>query len=172
MKYPMSNIKYQISNGRKTLRIGHLIFPKGFSLAELVVIIGISIIMLGLGTISLINSNEKANLSTVVETFIADLKEQQVKAMVGDTEGTGSVSDYGIDFETTQYTLFRDTYVVGNSQNFSVSLPPTVQVTSPQINFNKGAGETTPVSITFTDTTTNEIRTVTVNKYGAVVGIN
>jgi type II secretory pathway pseudopilin PulG len=145
---------------------------RGFSLAELVIIIAISIIMLALGTVSLLNSQEKASLSTTIETFIADLKEQQVKAMVGDTEGTGSANDYGINFETTQYTLFRNTYVAGNSQNFSVPLPSTIEATSPRITFTKGSGETTPVSITFTNTATNEIRTITINKYGTVVGIN
>jgi type II secretory pathway pseudopilin PulG len=144
--------------------------PLGFTLAEMVVIIAISLTMLGLGTLSLVNSNQKASLSATVDTFIADLKEQQVKAMVGDTEGSGSISDYGIDFETSSYTLFRNTYTVGGSSNFVLSLPPTIQVTSAQIIFIKGSGETTPATITFTDTTTNEQRTLTINKYGAITG--
>jgi type II secretory pathway pseudopilin PulG len=154
--FQLSSLKSQVSS------------PKGFTLAEMVVIIAISLTMLGLGTLSLVNSQAKASLSTVIETFIADLKEQQVKAMVGDTEGSGSISDYGIDFETTSYTLFRNTYTLGGSANYALTLPPTIQVTSAQILFTKGSGETTPATITFTDTTTNEQRTVTINKYGAI----
>lgn len=152
--------------------IFHLSPPKGFTLAELVVIIAIALTMIVLSTIALARSQQKASLTGVVDTFVADLKEQQAKAMVGDTEGTSTISDYGLDFETTQYTLFRNTYVVGGSSNFVVSLPPTIQVTGSQIIFAKGSGETTAAIITFTDTTTNEQRTVTMNKYGVITGVN
>jgi type II secretory pathway pseudopilin PulG len=146
--------------------------PLGFTLAELVVIIGIALTMLALSTIALSRSQQKASLSATVDTFIADLKEQQAKAMVGDTEGSLSISAYGIDFETTQYTLFRNTYTAGSSSNFVVSLPPTVHATSSSITFAKGSGETTAATVTFTDTSTNEQRTVTLNKYGVITAIN
>ena len=177
----MSNIQYQISNKKgRFLRIGNWKLDigysrpwrAGFTLPEMVVIIAISITMLGLTTLSLVNSQQKASLSTIVDTFIADLKEQQVKAMVGDTEGTGSVNDYGIDFETTEYTLFRGVYTEGTSSNYVVELPPTIEITSAQVVFEKGSGDTTPATITFTDTTTNEQKIVTINEYGVVTAIN
>ncbi len=106
------------------------------------------------------------------------MKEQQIKAMVGDTEGTASVSAYGVHFDTATYTLFRNTYGTGN---FVISLPSTIHISStfpsPQIIFATGSGELTnyvsnSATITFSDTADNSQKVITLNKYGVVTNVN
>lgn len=155
------------------------IYPQaGFTLIEVIVMVSLFLALLGLSTINLLNAQHKSYLSTTVDTFIADLKQQQLKAMTGDTEGTGNISNYGVHFETTSYTLFRDIYNVANTANFVVNLSGTIQVStgfpSSQIIFQKGSGEVVnaPNTITFRDTASGEEKVVTINVYGVVEGIN
>ncbi len=155
---------------------------RGFTLIEVIVIMGIMVILIGLATINLLSAQHKASLSSTVDIFMADLKEQQVKAMVGDTEGRSAVDAYGMRFATTGYTLFHGpNYKSGDSTNYTPDFPTTIQISSTiptaQIVFASGSGEFTNFTqgtntVIFTDTTTNEQRIVSVNRYGVVVGIN
>lgn len=139
---------------------------------------GIFAILAGFATLNLVNVQHKSSLNATLDVFIADLKEQQLKAMVGDTEGSGIISDYGIRFNTSQYTLFRNTY---GTANFIVNLPPiftaTTEFPNNQIVFEKGSGEISGFTagdntISFTDTTSGEQKIVTLNKYGVITGID
>src|SRR3989344_9266975 len=73
----------------------------GFTLVELMVVMGIFALMLGFTSINLIRPQTQANLDTTVTTLVSDLKEQQIRAMTGD-----GPSDYGVNFEPGRYTLF------------------------------------------------------------------
>ena len=157
--------------------ISHFSFQKGFTLIELIIVMAIFATLVGISTISLLNVKHKSTLNTVVNTFLADLKEQQIKAMVGDTEGSGVVYNYGIHFETSTYTLFHGTYSSGGTGNFVVPLTDTVQFNSfsqgNSIIFAKGSGEASGMTtITLIDTVDNNQKTITVNQYGVVTGIN
>ena len=181
----MSNIKYQISNKKRgSLRIGYWkldirnwIFPNGFTLIEMLVVIGILLTLISLTTISLTRIQSRVNLTTTVNDFIADLREQQTRAMVGDT-GTGLAPDnFGIHFDANSYTLFEGTYYATGSANFAPSLPSVVQISSTfsggNILFSKGSGEANSTgSVTFTNTASNEQKTIILNKYGVVTAVN
>ncbi len=155
---------------------------RGFTLVEVIVVMGVMVVLMGLATINLLNAQHKASLSSTIDIFMADLKEQQVKAMVGDTEGRSAVDAYGMHFATTGYTLFHGpNYKSGDSTNYVPSFPTTIQISSAiptaQIVFASGSGEFANFAagtntVTFTDTTTSEARVVTVNRMGVVVGIN
>lgn len=143
---------------------------QGFTQTELLLTMGIFVFLAGFAMTSLLGSQRSSSLTGTVNTFIADAREQQVKAMVGDTEGSGTLSDYGVRFGTTNYTLYRNTY---GTSNFVVGLPNTVQVSGAEIVFLKGSGEiASPATVTFTDTTNNSQKTVTINRYGVVTGVN
>lgn len=148
--------------------------PRGFTLPEVVIVIGIMLTMLGIGTLTLVRAQNQNYLSSTLDTVIADLREQQIKAMVGATEGSGSAASYGIHVEGTSYTLFRSAY---GTANYVVTLPPTVQITTTfanaQVLFAQGSGETgSSGTITLFNTANNEQKTITVNRYGIVTGIN
>lgn len=150
--------------------------PKGLTQIELMVALGISAILLSIITINLSGSQRKSSLSSEVNKFVVDFKEQQIKSMVGDGEGTGAANDYGIYIESTKYTLFRgSTYSSSSPSNFVINLSSTFQFTNPnyQIVFKKGSGEiSSSTSATLRTTTTNEQKTININKYGVVTAIN
>jgi prepilin-type N-terminal cleavage/methylation domain-containing protein len=68
----------------------------GFTIIELMIAMGIFVIITSLVTINLLNAQHIASIDSTVTTLIADLKQQQVKAMTGDTEGRGITDQYGI----------------------------------------------------------------------------
>src|SRR5664279_1082129 len=105
---------------------------RGFSLAEITLSLGLFAILFTIGIFSITRSQQSSSLSTTMDTFLADFKEQQIKAMTGDTETAGGLTanNYGIHFEGSSYTLFRGSYSAGNSGNFIIHLPATVLVTT------------------------------------------
>lgn len=159
---------------------------RGLTLIELVISIGILVILFGLVTLNLNGTQHSATLVTTVDVFLTDLSHQQLKAMVGDTEGAGSLVTYGIHFDSGKYTLFRGAYDSLATSNFAVTLPTTQQITttfpSNEVVFDKGSGEvtcfinatcdSTTSKVTFKDSTTGEQKTIQLNKYGVVTGVN
>ncbi len=150
---------------------------KGFTLVELGVVIGILATLLGIATISLSGAQQKASINTTVQTIISDMKQQQIKAMIGDTEGRSTTDSYGIHFESNQYILFHKEYLMGDSTNFAIDLAQNFQFESPGTNviFQKISGEISAdsiSSITLLDTTNGNKKTITINKYGVIMGIN
>ena len=83
----------------------------GFSLIEMVVTIGLLSSFLGFITISLLNSQRATNMSVSVETLLSDFRSQQIKAMVGDTEGQSSSNSYGLYFNGSSYVLFSRVFL-------------------------------------------------------------
>ncbi|OGH20552.1 MAG: hypothetical protein A3D74_03040 [Candidatus Levybacteria bacterium RIFCSPHIGHO2_02_FULL_37_13] len=154
---------------------------KGFTLPELLITIGIISVLFGFITVNLIRTQRQSYLTTTVDTLVSDLYSQQNKAMVGDTEGSGVISDHGIYFETNRYVLFRgSSYNPSDTSNFPVNLVQLLtfsNITFPTcptcyVLFSKGSGETGLVNgsntVTLTDTTNGEQKIIQLNKYGAV----
>jgi len=150
----------------------------GYSLVEITLVIAIVSLLLGLVTLNLFQFQHRSQLSSTVSSFLADYKEQQIKAMVGDTGGTGASSNYGIYFGTSSYTEFQNTY---GTSDFTVSLPSGIQFSTTfpnsQILFLKGSGEVSGFTsgqntIILKDTVNNNQQTITVNRYGVVMSVN
>jgi type II secretory pathway pseudopilin PulG len=151
---------------------------KGYSLIELIIVTLFIAILLGLVTINLFQFQHSSQLSTTVSTFISDYKEQQLKAMTGDTSGTGALSNYGIYFGTTSYTEFQNSY---GTNNYAVNLPTGIHFSttfpSTQIIFLKGSGMVSGFSsgqntITLLDTVNGGQHIITVNQYGVITSVN
>lgn len=162
--FQMTNYKSQIS--------------KGFSLIELMVVTGIFATLIGISTISLVGAQRKSYLNAAVIVFIADLKSQQLRAMVGEEDGSGAAADYGIHFETGSYTQFRGSY---GTTNFVSDLPGNTNVLtdfpSSQIIFERGSGEISGFliganTVTFQDTNNGTQKVIKLNRYGVVEEIN
>lgn len=154
----------------------------GFTIIEALIVMSIFITLTGLSTINLLNAKHKSSLSTSVDTFIADLKQQQLKAMVGDTEGRAASGNYGIFFGAGTYSFFHDTYSSADPSNFNASLGDSIQfsnITFPgsQIVFLQGSGEIYNYTdgsntITIKDIVDNNQKTITINEYGVITAIN
>jgi type II secretory pathway pseudopilin PulG len=153
-------------------------FQKGYTAIEVALVMGLVLILISLSTTNLLKFQHTTQVSSTINSFIADYKEQQIKAMVGDTEGGGTTANYGVHFETTSYTLFRNSY---GTANFTINLPGDLQFSttfpSSQIIFSKGSGSISGFisgdnTITLRNTADNSQKTITINQYGVVTGVN
>ncbi len=151
---------------------------KGFTVIEVALVGSIFAILVGIATVNLFKFQHTSQLSSTLESFMADSKEQQIKAMVGDTEGTGTFANYGVHFESNSYTLFRNTY---GTANFTVNLPSTITFTttlpSSQIIYTQGSGEVSGFTIgqntvTMRDTVDGSQKVITFNRYGVISAVN
>src|SRR6185437_11955259 len=151
---------------------------KGFTAIEVILVIVVLFILLGIISVNLFKFQNQSQLTATVSSFLADYKEQQIKAMVGYTDNTGTVANYGVHLETSSYTSFRNAYGTGN---FTVSLPSGTQFSttfpSSQIIFTEGSGEISGFTsgqntITILDTGDGSSKTVTINRYGVVTSVN
>lgn len=147
----------------------------GFTLVELGVVVGILATLIGFTTISLLNVQQKASINTTIQTIISDMNGQKIKAMIGDTEGKVLASAYGVHFNATGYVLFYGSvYSAAETTNFEVSLPENLQFTTlTDIIFSQITGELPGVtSVAIKNITNNEERSIQLNKYGVVTGVN
>lgn len=152
------------------------VFP-GFTLPEMILTVGLFSFLLLFVTVNLVGVKQKASLNTSTAVFIGDLKQQKIKAMVGDTEGRVTPDHYGVHFESDEYILFHGaTYNAADSANFSLSLGDNITfLGSPSdLIFSRVSGE--PIggqtTITIRDNTTGLEKDVTINRYGVVTAVN
>lgn len=147
----------------------------GFTLVELLVVITIVAVLFVLSTINLGTSQSTASVATVASTLLADLKNQQILAMSGDSGSTTSQQPHGVYLQASNYTLFADpTYASSDPNNYTVPVSPVqLQTTFPsnQVVFSKGNGEVsgfTGGSNTITISGAGLTKTITINRFGAI----
>lgn len=155
---------------------------KGFTLPELMLSMGIVAVLFSIATILLSNLIPRTSLFSQSEALISDLRQQQTKAMVGETEGAGAAQLYGIKVEAQKYTLFKGAvYDPLNPNNYvvPVSRPLQMSTTFPSqiVQFNKGSGEVVGYgsatdTITITNVQGGNTTTIELNRYGVISSIN
>lgn len=156
---------------------------KGFTYVELMVVTGITAILFGLITINLLKFQNSTSTQSNLDTLISDLKSQQLKAMLGSTEGRTSNDSYGIYFMADRYILFHGTtYNSGDTSNFTVQLPTDVRIQSTTLPnnsavFTKLSGDLQGYvsgsnTITVRSVTNNKNIVITLNRYGVISGVN
>lgn len=155
----------------------------GFTLPEIIITVGIAAVLLALGTANIFNAKHKASLTTTIQTLVTDLNQQRTKAMVGDTEGRSTSDSYGIYFTANSYVLFHGaSYSSSDTYNYTVSAGDSAQFTNitlpqSQIVFASGSGQFVSYAdgsntLRITNSTTNEYKTITINKFGTISSIN
>lgn len=156
---------------------------RGFTLVEFLLVMSIFAVLAGIATVNLLSFQRQSQLNATVDTFVADMKEQQMKAMSGDAGGDPSMENYGINLDAVnyQYILYKGTYSAADTSNFAVSVPRSVNISSTfpnsQINFEKGSGEivgyaSNSATITFQDSSNSDQKVIQLNKYGVITGVN
>jgi prepilin-type N-terminal cleavage/methylation domain-containing protein len=153
---------------------------KGFSILEVILAMAVLMIIMGIAAINLLGATHRTYQNTTAETLYTDLKSQQVKAMNGDTQGSGVTGAYGVYFQANQYVLFRGTtYSASNPTNFAVKIADDVNFTNinfpnSQIIFASGSGAfanyTTinATSAAITNVAGLGQKTITVNRFGVI----
>jgi prepilin-type N-terminal cleavage/methylation domain-containing protein len=148
----------------------------GFTLVELLLVMGLMGVLLALTTIALVRPQSSASITSTVSGLVADLKAQQLKAMVGDSGTVATAQPHGVRIESAQYTLFKgSSYSGADAENFVVAVPDGVTLSFAPANiiFVKGTGEVTgfPLAsdtITITSAVSGESKQIVFNRYGAL----
>ncbi|MDP2637955.1 MAG: type II secretion system protein [Candidatus Levybacteria bacterium] len=148
---------------------------RGFTLVELAVVSFILVTLLGLITISLVRSQRTVSLSSAEDVLLADLRQQQLRSMVGDTEGRLASDSYGIHFDSNRYVLFHgSTYSISEVSNSTINLDSNLEFNSPgyDVIFSKLSGEiAVPLIIQLKEKSNFSSRRIHINKYGVVTEI-
>lgn len=162
----------------RKLIIHHLSFiirkSRGFTLVELAVVTSIIVTLLGFITISLVRSQQTASLASVEEVLLADLKQQQLKAMTGDTEGRADADSYGIHFDQTKYTLFHGIYSPEDTSNSVTNLDSNIQFNNSGFNiiFERITGEISQAAIVeLKDNTNSKSKKIHMNMLGVITQV-
>lgn len=122
-------------------------YQAGFTLIEMSVVVGLFLMFFAISTISLSSLIPRANIVTSYESLQSDIKNQQLKAMTGNTEGAGDGSAYGIYLENNQYVLFTGpAYSPEATDNFTIRLSQGLTISeitfpSSSIVFLQNSGE-------------------------------
>lgn len=150
----------------------------GFTLVELLVVMGLIAIMAGLSFVNFIRPQTSASISGSVQTLMADIKSQQLKAMAGDSMSSTTAESHGVYIESDRYTLFKGTSYDGNDpDNFTVPAESGITFTSTfqgdVFVFSKGAGELLNYNnnrsdITITNTVSGESKELTLSELGTI----
>lgn len=149
---------------------------RGFTLIELIVVLGVLSTLTGLSYLTLFGRIQQTDVTSVVVSLIADLRSQQVRAMSGEqTNGSGS---YGAHLDTNQYVIFSgSTYSANDPRNtaFPVSgAHLSTTFAGGHVVFSPGSGEITGFSpsanaITVTSVEGGSAKTIRLNRYGVVM---
>ena len=155
----------------------------GFTLMEIIVVMGIIAVLFRLSTVNLLGLERRPKLTATMETLVSDLQSQQLKAMQKEGAGGSSSANYGIHFETGRYILFGGTsYNPLDAANVPITLPEAIQISnitfpSSNILFAPGSGEIVGFvsgsnTITLIQTQNQEQETLKLNRYGVTVDLN
>lgn len=150
----------------------------GFTLVELLVVMGILAVTTGMVTVSLVRPQTSAASTSIVNELVTDLKNQQFKAMMGDSGTATSAQAHGVYIQSNQYTLFKgssyssvdaDNGVVATKSGTSLS----TTLPSGQVVFAKGTGEVSGFvngsnTINITNTATGGVTQIVINRLGVV----
>ena len=149
----------------------------GFTLIELALIMGIIAILVSFITINLLKPQTTASIASTVQILGADIKEQQIKAMSGDSDGETTTDSQGIYFESNRYTLFRGPNYTSGSHYFQVDMDQNLILSntlpSSQVVFTKRSGEVADYTsdadtVTLSHSQSGEQKIITINRYGAI----
>ncbi len=129
---------------------------KGFTIIEVLVVLSIFMTLLAIGYVRMVDIERRAPIGATVNTFIADLRGQQTKAMSGVDE--------------VSYSLSIASYPTPANISIGTTFPGSV------ITFTKGSGDVVGYSpgantVTITQNLTGEHKTLTINQYGAVTQV-
>lgn len=148
----------------------------GFTFIELMIAMGIFITLMMIGSFGFIPLKQKVSLTTTIHSLVTDLRQQQLKAMAGET-------GQGVYFDPDQknYVLFEGTtYQSENLTNFRIPLGDqvivsTIDFTGRQIIFESVSGEISNYipddKIVLQNSASNEQKTIFFNKYGTIINV-
>lgn len=151
----------------------------GFTLVELLVVMGIIGTLFGMVTISLLRAQHTASVSAVADQLVSDMRAQQTKAMSGTRDTTGSPNSYGVHVASSSYILFQGATDPSDQTDYTVSptgIAFSTNLPNNMIDFQEHSGEFSgyvsgPYTITVTSAYGTEQKIITINRYGVITSI-
>jgi hypothetical protein len=151
----------------------------GFTIVEVMLTLGIITTLTTLSLIALVRPQTSGSISTTNTKIVADIKNQQLKAMTGATDGDSQSHSFGIYFENNRYILFRGlNYSPSDTNNFVVNLDSdlifsSVNLPSNSIVFAKRSGEVVNFnqatsSFVLSSSLDSQQISIRINGYGAI----
>lgn len=147
-----------------------------FTLVDLLLVIGLMAVVFSLNTVNLLNVQNKPSLDANVGKLFADLKSQQLKAMVGGSGGSLSSVEWGVYVTSNKYVLFSgSTYSALDAANFIVDMDSNSRLAttfaSGVVVFAKRSGgvdnfSSSANTITVTNISSGNSKTITLNRLG------
>jgi type II secretory pathway pseudopilin PulG len=155
----------------------------GFALMEIIVVFGMIATIVGLVTINLAGSQRRASLVEAVDTFAADVKDQQTKAMSGFMVQNQVPAGFGVYIEPDAYTLFSGgSYDQTNPSNSVIFFSEPIQAEdilfpNQTILFASKSGEivgynSAQDSVTIAHTESGQSRRIELNALGVIESID
>ena len=138
---------------------------------------GIIAILVSFISINLLKPQTTASIASTVQILGADIKEQQIRGMAGDSDFETTTDSQGIYFESNRYTLFRGPNYASGSHYFQVDTDQNLILSntlpSSQVVFITRSGEVASYTsgsdtITLSHTQSGEQKIITINRYGAI----
>lgn len=149
----------------------------GFTYIETMLVVGITIVLMGISSIILTQLVPHASVMTVAQTLASELRSQQLFAMMG-RDLQGGTTAFGVYFTPSSYVLFEgSTYNVADSNNIVINLESGLEListlTSNQVVFSPRSGEVASYAsgqdtITLRQVQSGETVTLLVNQLGVV----
>jgi len=175
MKFQIFNFKFLISNKSRAPQAG-------FTILETVIVVAIFLTLIALISPAIFNIQSSSTKDSITETLLADIKNQQIKSMTGDTEGRGTPDFYGVYIQPSYYVLFHgQNYSPSEPTNFTTQIDNqftlTTTFTQTQIVFATQSGEINGFipaqnSITVQEIRTGQQKVIQLNKYGTITSVN
>lgn len=156
---------------------------RGFVLIDLLITMGLFLSLLVFTVPNLIGSQRRTIAGDTLTRLVSDMREQQLKTMLGDSDGVDFATAAGIYFEPDRYTLFRgSSYNPASQTNFVINLDPGMQFSSTNfpsssVVYNPGSGEignfvSDVYDLSLTDTSLGLSQHISVNRYGVIISVN
>jgi type II secretory pathway pseudopilin PulG len=103
----------------------NLDYKKGFSLIEMLVIIGILVILISMSASALLLFRKESDLSNNAEEIVSALRRAQNKSLASEAGG-----HYGVYFNSSQYILFKGEDYVSRDSSFDEinELPNNIEI--------------------------------------------
>lgn len=153
----------------------------GFTLIELIIVISLFSIIFAFLFTNVARPKVFADLAATEDLIYITIKEAQNLAMSGGTNESGTKVDFGIHLEQDEFILFQGaSYNPGDPSNLETDLSPNLVIesislpTGSDIIFSQISGEVQGLSFgvngsfVLRETNTDETRTFTINRYGAI----
>lgn len=151
----------------------------GFTFIEVVIVMGLVGLLVTIASTSLFQGRQRISVDTIAQQLMNDIREQQMKAILGSSASASVSMDYSVSIGLTNYTLFPgNTYISDDGLNTVIPLDASLTLSSTfpsnMVTFKALSGDVVgfqngSASITIHDTQSGLTRDLELNRRGVFI---